>query len=104
METADYRATHDRFSHRTRDRRQPGPRPRARRRACRRHGPGGPRPADGPRPRPGRGGRGAMAALADELGAVDIVFSNATARMSPEADPADAVDAVAETSNLATTR
>jgi carbonyl reductase 1 len=47
---------------------------------------------------------GAIAALADELGAVDIVFSNATARMSPEADPADEVDAVAETSNLATTR
>jgi carbonyl reductase 1 len=46
----------------------------------------------------------AIAALARELGAVDIVFSNATARMSPEADPADEVDAVAETSNLATTR
>ena len=46
----------------------------------------------------------AIAALAAELGAVDIVFSNATARMSPEADPADEVDAVAETSNLATTR
>jgi carbonyl reductase 1 len=47
---------------------------------------------------------GAIAALAAELGHVDIVFSNATARMSPEADPADEVDAVAETSNLATTR
>jgi NAD(P)-dependent dehydrogenase (short-subunit alcohol dehydrogenase family) len=46
----------------------------------------------------------AIAALADELGEVDIVFSNATARMSPAADPADEVDAVAETSNLATTR
>jgi carbonyl reductase 1 len=46
----------------------------------------------------------AIAALAAELGAVDIVFSNATARMSPAADPADEVDAVAETSNLATTR
>jgi carbonyl reductase 1 len=45
----------------------------------------------------------AIAALAAELGSVDIVFSNATARMSPEADPADEVDAVAETSNLATT-
>lgn len=45
-----------------------------------------------------------IAALADELGEVDIVFSNATARMSPQADPADEVDAVAETSNLATTR
>jgi NAD(P)-dependent dehydrogenase (short-subunit alcohol dehydrogenase family) len=46
----------------------------------------------------------AIAALAAELGEVDIVFSNATARMSPGTDPADAVDAVAETSNLATTR
>ncbi len=46
----------------------------------------------------------AIAALAAELGEVDIVFSNATSRMSPEADPADEVDAVAETSNLATTR
>jgi NAD(P)-dependent dehydrogenase (short-subunit alcohol dehydrogenase family) len=46
----------------------------------------------------------AIAALAAELGEVDIVFSNATARMSPDADPADEVDAVAETSNLATTR
>ena len=45
----------------------------------------------------------AIAALAAELGAVDIVFSNATARMSPDRDPADEVDAVAETSNLATT-
>src|SRR3954451_22997591 len=46
----------------------------------------------------------AIDALADELGHVDIVFSNATARMSPDADPADEVDAVAETSNLATSR
>jgi carbonyl reductase 1 len=45
----------------------------------------------------------AIEALAAELGEVDIVFSNATARMSPDADPADEVDAVAETSNLATT-
>jgi len=45
-----------------------------------------------------------IAALAAELGAVDIVFSNASSRMSPEADPTDEVDAVAETSNLATTR
>jgi NAD(P)-dependent dehydrogenase (short-subunit alcohol dehydrogenase family) len=45
----------------------------------------------------------AIAALAAELGEVDIVFSNATARMSPDEDPADRVDAVAETSNLATT-
>ena len=44
----------------------------------------------------------AIAALAAELGEVDIVFSNATARMSPHADPADQVDAVAETNNFAT--
>jgi carbonyl reductase 1 len=47
---------------------------------------------------------GAIDALAAELGEVDIVFSNATARMSPDADPAAEVDAVAETSNLATSR
>jgi carbonyl reductase 1 len=46
----------------------------------------------------------AIAALGAELGEVDIVFSNATARMSPNVDPADEVDAVAETSNLAATR
>lgn len=45
----------------------------------------------------------AIAALAAELGAVDIVFSNAGSRMSPDADPTDEVDAVAETSNFATT-
>ena len=45
----------------------------------------------------------AIAALAAELGEVDIVFSNATSRMSPDDDPADQVDAVAETNNLATT-
>src|SRR5689334_13871105 len=45
----------------------------------------------------------AIHALAEELGAIDILFSNATARMSPDADPASEVDAVAETSNLATT-
>ncbi len=45
----------------------------------------------------------AIAALAAELGEVDIVFSNATSRMSPEDDPADQVDAVAETNDLATT-
>jgi NAD(P)-dependent dehydrogenase (short-subunit alcohol dehydrogenase family) len=47
---------------------------------------------------------GAIDAFAHELGEVDIVFSNATARMSPQADPADEVDAVAQTSNLATSR
>ena len=47
---------------------------------------------------------GAITALAAELGEVDIVFSNATSRMSPDADPAAEVDAVAETNNLATSR
>jgi carbonyl reductase 1 len=46
----------------------------------------------------------AIAALAAELGEVDIVFSNAAARMTRDVDPADEVDAVAETNNLATTR
>jgi NAD(P)-dependent dehydrogenase (short-subunit alcohol dehydrogenase family) len=46
----------------------------------------------------------AIDALAAELGEVDIVVSNATSRVSPDDDPADQVDAVAETSNLATTR
>jgi carbonyl reductase 1 len=46
----------------------------------------------------------AIASLADEIGEVDIVFSNATSRMSPDGDPADQVDAVAETNNLAATR
>jgi NAD(P)-dependent dehydrogenase (short-subunit alcohol dehydrogenase family) len=46
--------------------------------------------------------RAAIDAMATELGEVDIVFSNATARMSPEDDPAEKVDAVADTSNLAT--
>jgi carbonyl reductase 1 len=45
----------------------------------------------------------AIASLAAELGEVDIIFSNAAARMSPDHDPADEVDAVAETNNLATT-
>ena len=46
----------------------------------------------------------AITALAAELGEVDVVFSNATSRMSPDADPAAEVDAVAETNNLAATR
>jgi carbonyl reductase 1 len=46
----------------------------------------------------------AITQLAADLGEVDIVFSNAAARMSPDADPADDVDAVAETNNFATTR
>ena len=45
----------------------------------------------------------AVTALAAELGEIDIVFSNATARMKPDDDPADQVDAVARTNNLATT-
>jgi carbonyl reductase 1 len=48
--------------------------------------------------------RDAITALATELGEVDIVFSNAGSRMSPRAHPSDEVEAVAETSNLATTR
>jgi carbonyl reductase 1 len=44
----------------------------------------------------------AIAALAAELGAVDIVISNATARTTPDQDPVDVVDAILETSNLAT--
>ncbi|MDT7581069.1 MAG: hypothetical protein QOK35_2333 [Pseudonocardiales bacterium] len=44
----------------------------------------------------------AIDALATELGEVDIVFSNATARMAPEDDPAELVDVVAQTNNRAT--
>lgn len=44
----------------------------------------------------------AIAALAADLGEIDIVFSNATSRMSPDDDPADQVDAVAATNNVAT--
>jgi carbonyl reductase 1 len=46
----------------------------------------------------------AIDALAAELGEVDIVFSNATARMTPDDDPVDVVDELIDTSNLATTR
>lgn len=46
----------------------------------------------------------AIDALAAELGEVDIVFSNATARMTPQDDPLDVVDEQIETSNVATTR
>ena len=45
----------------------------------------------------------AIASLAADLGEVDIIFSNAASRMSPDHDPADEVDAVTETNNLATT-
>ena len=44
----------------------------------------------------------AIAALAAELGAVDLFFSNATARMTPDDDPVDMVDAVVDTNNRAT--
>ena len=47
---------------------------------------------------------GAIDALGEELGEVDIVFSNAYGRMWPDADPADEVDMVAATSNAATAR
>ncbi len=46
----------------------------------------------------------AIDAFAAELGEVDIVFSNATARMTPDDDPIDVADALIDTSNLATTR
>jgi carbonyl reductase 1 len=41
---------------------------------------------------------------ADALGGVDIVISNAAARMSPDRSPAEEVDAVVETNNLGTVR
>jgi len=44
----------------------------------------------------------AIRALAAELGEVDIVFSNATSRMARDANPADEIDAVADTNNVAT--
>ena len=47
---------------------------------------------------------GAIERLAGELGAIDIVFSNAFARWTPEDDDAAVVDAVHETSNVATSR
>lgn len=43
-----------------------------------------------------------IARLAAELGAIDIVFSNATRRMTPTDDPRDVVDAVVATNNAAT--
>src|SRR3954452_3288570 len=45
----------------------------------------------------------AIDALAAELGQVDIVFSNPTARMTPDSDPVEVVDAIVDTSNVATT-
>ena len=44
----------------------------------------------------------ALRRLAADVGEVDIVFSNAAARMSPGDDPAVAVDVVADTNNTAT--
>jgi NAD(P)-dependent dehydrogenase (short-subunit alcohol dehydrogenase family) len=46
----------------------------------------------------------AVDALAREIGAIDIVISNAAARMSPDLAPADMVDEVLRVSNLGTTR
>ena len=46
----------------------------------------------------------AIHTLADELGSVDVVFSNAYERMNPGVDPATEVDAVADTSNVATSQ
>src|SRR5262249_23735886 len=46
----------------------------------------------------------AIDALAAELGEVDIVFSNATARMTPDDDPVEIVDDLIDTSNVATSR
>jgi carbonyl reductase 1 len=44
----------------------------------------------------------AIEALAAELGEVDIVFSNASARMTPDDDPRDIADDLIDTSNVAT--
>jgi carbonyl reductase 1 len=44
----------------------------------------------------------AIEGLAADLGEIDIVFSNAAARMSPHADPTAEVDAVVDTNNVAT--
>lgn len=50
------------------------------------------------------GDAAAVDALARELGAVDVVLSNAGARMSPDRAPADEIDEVLRVSNLGTTR
>jgi carbonyl reductase 1 len=47
---------------------------------------------------------GAIERLAEELGAIDILFANATARWTPEDDNTEVIDAVYETSNVATSR
>jgi carbonyl reductase 1 len=46
----------------------------------------------------------AVQALADELGAVDIVFSNAAARLTPDTPWAELVGPFVETNNLGATR
>jgi carbonyl reductase 1 len=46
----------------------------------------------------------AVEAVARELGAVDVVLSNAGARISPDRPPADEIDDVLQVSNLGTTR
>jgi carbonyl reductase 1 len=50
------------------------------------------------------GDAAAVDALAGELGTVDLVLSNAAARMSPDRAPADEIDEVLRVSNLGTTR
>jgi NAD(P)-dependent dehydrogenase (short-subunit alcohol dehydrogenase family) len=50
------------------------------------------------------GDAAAVDTLARELGAVDVVLSNAGARMSPDRAPADEIDEVLRVSNLGTTR
>jgi NAD(P)-dependent dehydrogenase (short-subunit alcohol dehydrogenase family) len=49
-------------------------------------------------------GTAAVRALAAELGGVDLVVSNAGARMSPERSPAEQVDALVDTNNGGTVR
>jgi short chain dehydrogenase len=44
----------------------------------------------------------AIRSLAADVGEVDVVFANAAARMSPDDEPADEVDVVADTNNTAT--
>jgi carbonyl reductase 1 len=50
------------------------------------------------------GDAAAVDVLARELGTVDVVLSNAAARMSPDRAPADEIDEVLRVSNLGTTR
>jgi NAD(P)-dependent dehydrogenase (short-subunit alcohol dehydrogenase family) len=50
------------------------------------------------------GDAAAVDELARELGAIDVVISNAAARMSPDLAPTDMIDEVLRVSNLGTTR